>query len=404
MKYEFPRIEHIDDVLWAIDDCDNIYVAEKEGYNVINYHMLDENTFPPVKTAGGSVKDRERRLLKYALRRECRGIIFCSDTGKILRRPYHKFFNVGEREETLSKNINIRDSHIVIDKLDGSMIAPFILNNEIRYGTKMGVTDVAKPVEDFVSLNPEYDLFSKSLIQDFGYTPIYEWCSNKQKIVLNNEEDRLVLTGVRSMNDGSYIPLEKIKTIMNDININNIPIVEFSDSILNLDYFAANVKNMIDIEGYVIRFDDGHMIKLKCDWYVKIHKAKEKILYDRHIVRMIVDENIDDIKPHLQKEDFDNINKFENAFLAWLKDTTHRLNEESSKIKSMNMSRKDFALNYSSNMNNFEKSILFSMWENNDVITTKSEILKFLDKKLGSNSNYDATRKELFPEVVFNQI
>jgi hypothetical protein len=34
-------------------------------------------------------------------RRECRGIIFHAETGALLARRYHKFFNVNELDETL---------------------------------------------------------------------------------------------------------------------------------------------------------------------------------------------------------------------------------------------------------------------------------------------------------------
>ena len=37
MKYKFPTIQHIDDVLPHIVDCDDFIVADKGDHKVINY-------------------------------------------------------------------------------------------------------------------------------------------------------------------------------------------------------------------------------------------------------------------------------------------------------------------------------------------------------------------------------
>jgi hypothetical protein len=50
---------------------------------------------------------------------ECRGIVF-SPEGKILSRRYHKFFNL-EEKGYLSK-IDFSQPHIILEKLDGSMV------------------------------------------------------------------------------------------------------------------------------------------------------------------------------------------------------------------------------------------------------------------------------------------
>lgn len=399
MNYEFPEILHIDDVLWAIEGCENIYVAEKEGYNVINYRMLDEDTFPPVKVAGGSAKMRKEHSLRNALRRECRGLIFCAETGKILRRPFHKFFNVGERTETLPINVSLSLDHTILDKLDGSMIAPFILNGEVRYGTKMGVTDVAAPVEEFVKRNPKYDELSRKTIEN-ECTPIFEWCSNKQKIVLDNKEDRLVLTACRRMLTGEYMPHDFLEQMGSEYGIEVVK--SFDSNPSDIKEFSEYVKDLTDLEGFVVRFIDGHMVKLKCDWYIQIHKAKEKILYDRHVVRMILDSDLDDVKPHLQGNDLNKITDFENQFLSWFIDEVNRLNSLSSKYKDLGISRKDFALGDAQNMNSFEKSVIFSVWDKNDTEKVRAEMLKFIEKKLGSNSNYSEMQQMLFPNLEFN--
>lgn len=83
MRYQFPRIEHINDVLPAIEGREEFIVAEREWGKVINYMVNLADTFPPVATSGGSARMREEQSRLKALRRECRGLLFYPN-GKIM--------------------------------------------------------------------------------------------------------------------------------------------------------------------------------------------------------------------------------------------------------------------------------------------------------------------------------
>ena len=74
MRYEFPVIQTIQDVLPAIEGRDEFIVVQKDGYQVVNYAVAFEDTFPAVE----SVND--------AIRRECRGLIFDAEDKLIARR------------------------------------------------------------------------------------------------------------------------------------------------------------------------------------------------------------------------------------------------------------------------------------------------------------------------------
>ena len=194
MNYEFPTIRHIDDVLPHIKDYDEFAVTEKDGYTVINYHVSKPETWNNPDTLGG------------AIRRECRGLIFCNETGKILRRPLVKFFNLNEREETQYNKIDLTKPHIIQIKLDGSKISCWRKNGEILFGTKMGVTEISKQAEEFARNNTDRKYLELChWCADNNLTPIFEWCSRKQKIVIDYPEDNLVLLAIRHMNTGEYI-------------------------------------------------------------------------------------------------------------------------------------------------------------------------------------------------------
>lgn len=195
MLWKFPTIEHINDVLPAIKDDTHFVVAERENFTVINYLVVSGDTFPDVTDVNS------------ALRRECRGLIFCSKTGRILRRPLVKFFNVGERDETQIHRLDFTRDHKVYTKIDGSMIVPFEVgygSGNIRWGTKMGLSDVALKAEVFVAKNPKYMDFAKWCISQ-DISPIFEYVGPNNRIVVKYEKEDLVLLTARHMITGEYL-------------------------------------------------------------------------------------------------------------------------------------------------------------------------------------------------------
>ena len=134
MNYEFPIIKTLDDLLPAIKGRNEFVVAERDWGFVVNYNVAFEDTFGDGKS------------ITSALRRECRGIKFGLN-GKLISRPYHKFFNLNEREETQSHNVNFNNPFMILDKLDGSMLHPMMPDGtagDIVWCTKMGPTDIAQ--------------------------------------------------------------------------------------------------------------------------------------------------------------------------------------------------------------------------------------------------------------------
>jgi len=403
MEYEFPLIININDVLPAIEGRDEFNVSVKEGYTVINYNVMFEDTFPPIKVAGGSPKMRAERALHNALRRECRGIIFDTVTGDILRRPYHKFFNVNERDETQDHIVDMSVGHSILEKLDGSMIAPFIVNENMIWGTKMGATDVAKPVEDFVKNNPHYAEFAETLIKKYALTPIFEWCSRKQRIVIDHPEDMLILTGIRNRFNGDYVLHRHLHEYVRD---KDIPIVKAFKPQTDMKEFINYVVDLEETEGFVVRFNSGHMVKLKCHWYINLHKAKEAILQDRNIVQLIIDNSLDDIKAHLSPEDRVKIEQFETDFNnAIIKQYRYIIAVLYSNAQKK-IDRKTFALNHAQNVDRYARGIVFKNFEYRpDIVTPKmirDDVLNTIRNNLTKTVKYEEIRDAWFSDVKYN--
>jgi RNA ligase len=407
MIYEFPTIYNISDVLPAIKGRDEFVVAEKEGYTVINYNVMMADTFPDVYSdagVAGCVLQSGVCIPKWynkaaVIRRECRGIIFDSKTGEILRRPFHKFFNVNEREETQDHVINLSREHHILEKLDGSMIAPFIVNGKMIWGTKMGATDVAKPVEEFVRNNPHYVDFAKDMISQC-LTPIFEWCSRKQRIVLDYKEDQLILVAMRDRNLGNYVPYESMCRASRTYNIPVVRAFEMHDD-MDMKAFVEYVRDLEDLEGFVVRFNDGHMLKLKCHWYLQIHKAKEAILQDRNIVELILDDKLDDIKAHLPAEDRDRLTYFESQINSRILDRAAHLSDATNR-EQYDGDRKYFALNRAQEYNSYSRAIVFALWDDNSYERSSELVRRTIRNNIGRNTKWEELRDHWFEGVVYN--
>lgn len=318
MNYKFPEIRTIDDVLPHIEGREEFIVGEREGYTVINYAVAMEDTFPPVKVAGGSARMREERSLTYRMRRECRGLIFYPD-GRLMSRPFHKFFNVNEREETQMNKIDLSQSHVIMEKLDGSMIRPLVINGVLRLGTKMGVTDVAMNAEVWLAERGDNVKSWLWMCIENGVTPIFEWTSRKNQIVIDYDIDNLILTACRRNLTGEYF----LPNADDGCPFDVVPVYGSVEG--NLADYIARAREMEGREGDIIRFADGHMLKIKNDWYVRIHKTMDNIRFDRHIVDLILNEELDDAVAMLPEKEHARVKDFEHRFWTAFNDTERKL-------------------------------------------------------------------------------
>ena len=264
MSYKFPEIRHLDDVRDAIAGRDEFIIAEREWGYVVNYMVNMPDTFPPVmKTVIDiEVRDGDEHFVAYdavydlhaAIRRECRGMLFYPN-GELMSRRLHKFFNVNERDETQAHVIDFNRSHVILEKLDGSMITPVYWNG-VRWGTKMGITAVAEPVEQFVATRPNYvQLAQECHVR--GMTPTFEWCSRKQRIVIDYPNDRLVLTAIRHNTSGEYV---KYADLCEWGAVYGIEVARaYEGTLENMERLLAETRDLEGAEGWIIRFDDGDM-------------------------------------------------------------------------------------------------------------------------------------------------
>lgn len=387
MNYDFPYIYDIDDVLCAIDGSPEFIVAEKDGYKVVNYVVATHDTFPAVE---GDVSS----LYNAMVRRECRGLVFDSE-GKLINRRYSKFFNVGEKEETQLDKIDWSKPHHILEKLDGSMISPCLINGHLRFISKMGITDTSMEAEVFVAKNKKYTEFALDML-DQGITPIFEWVSNKNRIVLDYPEDNLILTALRYLNSGQYIRYSKM---VGSASNHDIPVVKAFQHFLSPEAMLDAIRQSEGTEGIVVRFEDGHMVKIKSQWYTRIHKVKSLLGQERDVVSLVLNNELDDMIPVLPKEDAEKIEKFQTALMERIALCAKNLDAQT-KLARASSSRKIFALEIAKDYNPVWRSLIFQFWDKecNEHLTYQA-LVDIIKKNCGSNSSYAKVKEAFLKDV-----
>ena len=370
MRYQFPVIRRISDVLPHIEGRDEFVVAEREGYTVINYVVAMADTF--------NMSDSDD--LTGAIRRECRGLIFDRD-GNLMSRPFHKFFNVNEREETQTHVVDMSQPHVIMEKMDGSMIRPILVDGYLRLATKMGVTDVAMQAETWLAArDPSMKEWLRQCVHD-SVTPIFEWVSPFNQIVLAYEEADLVYLGTRDNATGAYVmdtscPFNRVRT--------------YGSVEGTMGDYVARQRESEGREGDIIRFADGHMLKVKNDWYVRIHKTMERIMFDRNIVDLIVNEEVDDVMPMLPVVQSNRVRNFEIRFWNAFKVKEDRLLAERDIARQLyEDDRKRIALEFIPTLEDkADAPFIFRMLDGHNI---RDLMLDHVRKSISTNTRWDQT-------------
>lgn len=249
----------------------------------------------------------------YGQALEARGSCFrVDDKGEyvsIVALPFEKFFNLHEYDyegnhdlkESFTNRYGVEcDSStvglladdpdtIIMDKRDGSIITFFELGGKLDCKSNSSLTSDYK--EEALTLletrYPElYALIEK--VCSAGYSVSTEYTSNNpyRQIVIPYDKDEIIVTGVRSHKDGTYVPYDKMVSIFGKQYV-----VEQINKPIDV-----HAKDETDIEGYVIWHQpSGLHFKVKTEWYLERHRIKAEILTPSNVWELYINGNIDDV-------------------------------------------------------------------------------------------------------------
>ena len=367
MKYTFPVIHKIADILPAIENRKEFSLHKGDSYISVDYNYVEPTTFNEI------------------IRRECRGIKFDRNSGFLIGRPFHKFFNLNERDETQEHVIPWSNDHIVYEKLDGSLIHPVLLNNEVVYMTRAGVTDVSKLASLYIKQHHEIDEWCRKVIRK-GFTPLFEYCSPKNRIVIKYNEENLHLLTYRHLYEGYYT---------NDVGIDPPDIIQkvnmYGNNLKDISNFISHTRGLIDQEGYVIHFNNGHMIKIKADEYVAKHKTKDSFDREKNVLEFVLNNKEDDLIPFLDTDQKAKLVEYASLVRKSIDFNVDFINGFVAKAKGIcNNDRKRFALEFVTSINPKLKGVLFEVFNGRDA---RESLLKMLHKNLGSQTKVDEIKE-----------
>jgi len=142
-------------------------------------------------------------------------------------------------------------------------------------------------------------------LHSLDWTATFEWTSPTARIVVGYDMDELQLLHVRNNTDGRYLNAAIIKHVANWFSVKHVEEPTFDVPKEKLgEHLIELAKTLEGIEGWVIQFEDGNMVKLKTAWYINLHHAIV-FVRERDIVRLILDETLDDVKSKLVGEGID---------------------------------------------------------------------------------------------------
>jgi RNA ligase len=173
----------------------------------------------------------------------------------------------------------------------------------------------------------------------------------------------------------------------------NIPVVKaYEGSADSMEHLIAETREQKGIEGWVIRFDDGHMLKIKAEEYLRFHKTKDSLSQEKNVIDLLLSENVDDAKAFMMPEDRRRVELFEDQFWAGVEETALSFGAYYDTLVQQGIDRKTWALEYmkaQNDKNRFASSIVFNLYNGKDALKTVIEIIA---KNISSQTKVDECR------------
>jgi RNA ligase len=335
--------------------------------------------------------------------RECRGITFDAESGKVIARKFHKFFNLGERDETQPHRIDWSRPHLRLVKADGSLMTPMLRGGRIRWASKMGVTRVSQPVETFVEGRDNYLRLAHDA-HHRGVTPLFEWCSSEaQRIILDYPESALVLLAVRDNPTGRYWPQDEVEDFAGD---HGVPcIARIGGAVADHAAYLKELSGSTGIEGEVVVFDTGERYKVKTAEYVRMHKALAGLAQEKDVLALVLADGVDDVKPLVPPELAGKLDVFAEAVNRGI---DHSASALAALFRDGHVAsagdRKRFATEFAQ-QHKQEAPFLFALWSKAGAsddelrLSARDLVAQQVSKNLGSSTRVDQVRR-LFGDSV----
>jgi T4 RnlA family RNA ligase len=214
---------------------------------------------------------------------DARGLILDS-SGNVVARPYKKFFNYKELEgrEDLPEHIRQLSEweenipYEVQEKVDGSLIILFSYQGDLIFASSGSFnSEHSKAAEKLF-----YEQFSastisrmkKGILRNEKFSLLFELVGPHYQIVVPYEKEQLILHDIIALDPTGMVQAQTVRTIAAALEI---PMVKKYD--LTQRELEEAQSELKDVEGFVIKFANGKMLKIKTEDYFT--KAKDVAIF-----------------------------------------------------------------------------------------------------------------------------
>jgi len=253
---------------------------------------------------------------------QCRGLITEDTTGKVLVRPFKKFFNY---EEVVGKGVipSKGDYVYIQEKMDGSLGILFCYEGEWIMTTRGSFTS-EQSIRGMEILKRKYSVFDRAWLQEYVY--LVEIIYPENRIVVDYGKEKITFLSV-VLNEGwKWEPTDETELhwtmacsifAANGIKKSDIVKTEqhfnFSDEL----YQSLKEKNENNKEGFVLRFFPGNFrMKIKFEDYVRLHKIMTNLSTTAVWEVLSNGGSMDEILKDVPDEFYDKIKEYENELVS----------------------------------------------------------------------------------------
>lgn len=344
--------------LWDLDKLkqhaqhNNVYVIQSPKFpDVVMLHYMDAVQYDNLWTT---------------FNRMCRGLILDMKNQRVLAWPFNKFFNLDQMPETKYDKLETLGHFETSEKLDGSMIIMFRDPNtdKLTFTTKGSLDSEHGQYANALQLPTGFWLVASRYME--SGTLIFELISKRFQIVVDYNkkgyEEGLYLIGYRDHISGRLAGFNEVSKIADDLGVHTFQRYQF-DSLDRL----LEITDALPVleEGFVLRFEDDLMVKVKGKAYLAAHRFISH-LSDRNILEAVADgtaANLATLAPEEYRQDvLDKIAHF-NKRVTELENTCYTLYSEAPKSGL----RKDFALWVNTNVPSHFKGFMFQLLDQKPV-------------------------------------
>ena len=286
-----------------------------------------------------------------------RGLV-TTDTGVVVTRPFPKFFNLHEVEETLYQNLPQNLRFEITPKLDGSLLCLSTYKKKPLITTKGSFSNIyIDKASAFLDLDSIYDCLSENVT--ICCEIVIPEKDDTMRRVVNQEPGVYFLAAFDNISGTEMQDVRKYIQNFEDFGF-KFPQIESKD----LDYVLDEGQKEAGHEGWVIRYDNGLRVKVKTWWYLSIFRFINQV-NDEGIKEFILgnpdsDDWLMNIPEELQEEVKDLVKNIEKRY-----DIEYQMISELFKetIKE-SPNRKEFALKVK---DHHRAPFLFMLYDNKDI-------------------------------------